>query len=93
MHNLFSLFSFLGDDSLDDAIVRSSSTKSVDSVMSFNSDDLNEDKVYENSPYEIFGEAAGVGRVRVARKGDRLPLVTGYKAKKDGTAEVAVKFR
>lgn len=74
-------------------MVRSSSTKSVDSVMSFESDDLEVDRVYQMAPYEIFGEAAGVGRVRVAKKGDFLPLTTGYKAKKDGTAEIGVKFR
>ena len=74
-------------------IIRTSSTKSVDSVMSFESDDLSEDRVYQMAPYELFGEAAGVGRVRVVKKGDILPLTTGYKAKKDGTAEVGVKFR
>ena len=74
-------------------IIRSSSTKSVNSVMSFESDDLDEDRVYQMAPYDIFGEANGVGRVRVARKGESLPFTTGYKAKKDGSAEIGVKFR
>ena len=74
-------------------IPRSTSVKSFDSTVSFTSDDLNEDKVYEKAPWDVYGEATGLGRVKVAQAGDALPITTGYKAKKDGTAQVGVKFR
>jgi len=72
---------------------KSSSVKSVDSTLSFESEDLSDEKVYSMAPWDIFGEAAGVGRVKVAKAGDILPLTTGYKVKKDGTAQVGVKFK
>ena len=77
----------------DHQLDKSSSVKSVDSTLTFESDDLNDDKTYNMAPWDIFGDAAGVGRVKVAKVGDILPLTTGYKVKKDGTAQVGVKFR
>ena len=74
-------------------LTREPSTKSVDSVASFTSDDLNEETVYDKAPWDIFGEAEGLGRVKLVKAGDLLPMETGYKAKKDGTAEIGVKFR
>ena len=74
-------------------LTRSTSTNSNVSAVSFGSADLDVEKVYEKAPWDIFGEAPGLGRVRIAKTGDMLPILTGYKAKKDGTAEVGVQFR
>ena len=71
---------------------RSDSVKSIDSNLSFTSDDLNE-KSYSECPWDVYGDHEAVGRVKIAKVGDKLPLSTGYKAKKDGKAEVGVKFK
>ena len=72
---------------------RSSCVRSDVSALSFASDDFDTTKEYDKAPWDIFGEAEGLGRVRLAKAGDLLPILTGYKAKKDGTAEVGVQFR
>ena len=82
-----------GEENVHQQMNKSASVQSVDSTLSFQSDDLTEDKIYEVAPWDIFGDAAGVGRVKVAKVGDNLPLTTGYKVKKDGSAQVGVKFR
>jgi hypothetical protein len=74
-------------------LTRSDSTTSNVSAVSLDSADLDAEKMYERAPWDIFGEAPGLGRVRIAKSGDMLPILTGYKAKKDGTAEVGVQFR
>ena len=74
-------------------LARSDSTSSNVSAVSLDSADLDVEKMYERAPWDIFGEAPGLGRVRIAKSGDMLPILTGYKAKKDGTAEVGVQFR
>jgi len=81
------------DENVHQEMNKSSSVKSDDSTLSFQSDDLTDDKIYEVAPWDIFGDAEGVGRVKVAKVGDNLPLTTGYKVKKDGSAQVGVKFR
>lgn len=72
---------------------RSDSVKSTDSNLSFTSDDLNQEKSYSECPWDVYGDHEAVGRVKIAKVGDKLPLTTGYKAKKDGKAEVGVKFK
>ena len=74
-------------------LARSDSTTSNVSAVSLDSVDLDAEQIYEKAPWDIFGEAPGLGRVRIAKTGDMLPILTGYKAKKDGTAEVGVQFR
>ena len=74
-------------------LTRSSSTVSVESTASFDSDDLNEETVYEKAPWDLFGDHPGLGRIKLAKAGALLPIETGYKTKKDGTGEIGVKFR
>ena len=44
-------------------ITRSDSNISGASIESFNSDDLEESSTYSEAPEDIFGEAAGLGKV------------------------------
>ena len=74
-------------------LTRSSSVRSDVSTVSLDSTDLNPDELYETCPWDVYGEAEGLGRVRVVRAGVALPVTTGYKVKKDGSAEVGVQFR
>ena len=68
-----------------------SRTLSNISVMSFNSEDLEESQ-YSEAPWDIFNDAVeGLGRVRIARTGDSLPRDTKYKFKKGSS--VAASFR
>ena len=76
-----------------ETLTRTSSTVSVESTASFNSDDLNVDTMHKKAPWDIYGEYPGLGRIKVAKAGALLPIETGYKIKKDGTAKIGVKFR
>ena len=82
----------MSSDKEKETMDRSDSVNSVDSNLSFTSDDLNE-KSYSECPWDVYGDHEAVGRVKIAKVGDKLPLSTGYKAKKDGKAEVGVKFK
>ena len=82
----------MSSDKEKETMDRSDSVNSVDSNVSFTSDDLNE-KSYSECPWDVYGDHEAVGRVKIAKVGDKLPLSTGYKAKKDGKAEVGVKFK
>ena len=72
---------------------RSSSAGSNVSAISFASEDLDVSKEYDHAPWDIYGEVEGLGRIRLVNKGADLPMLTGYKTKKDATAEVGVQFR
>ena len=73
-------------------LTRTDSAVSGGSIESFNSEDLEEDaSTYSVAPHDIFGEAAGLGKVIVAKTGDLLPKDTKYMSRKGGT--VGVKFR
>ena len=75
---------------------RSDSTARKDSSVSaasFTSADLNVDEEYSEAPWDIYGEHEGIGSIKIATRGSSLPLITGYKTKKDGTATVGVQFR
>ena len=78
-------------------LTKSSSVSSVDSTVSaasFTSEDLNVEEEYEAAPWALFGEHEGLGgKIRIAKQGDMLPILTGYKTKKDGNAEVGVQFK
>ena len=74
-------------------LTRTSSVKSDVSTVSLASTDLDSDQLYDTCPWDVYGEAEGLGRVRVVKAGVALPATTGYKAKKDGSAEVGVQFR
>ena len=67
---------------------RSVSAISVESAVSTTSEELNETTVYANAPFEVFGESEEIGRVRVAKEGEKLPLEK-WKQKRG----IAVKFR
>ena len=69
-------------------LTRSISVLSEESACSVTSEDLNEPTVYTHAPFEVFGEADEIGKVRVARDGEKLPLEK-WKQKKG----FAVKFR
>ena len=71
-------------------LTRTSSVKSDVSTVSLASTDLDSDQLYDTCPWDVYGEAEGLGRVRVVKAGVPLPATTGYKAKKDGSAEVGV---
>lgn len=77
--------------SSEEKISRSDSNISGGSIESFNSDDLEDSSTYSEAPRDIFGEAAGLGKVRVAKAGDSLPKETKYFSRKG--ASIAVKFR
>ena len=48
--------------------------------LSFDSDDLDgEAKLYDEAPYDIYGEDIDIGRVLVANANDSLPKETKYK--------------
>ena len=83
----------MDDHSDTEKIVRAYSTTSMDSVASFRSEDLDAETDYEKAPWDIFGEHSGLGRIKLVKAGSLLPIETGYKTKKDGTAEIGVKFR
>ena len=72
----------------DNKLTRSISVLSEESACSVTSEDLDEPTVYTHAPYEVFGEADEIGRVRVAKDGEKLPLEK-WKQKKG----FAVKFR
>ena len=61
-------------------------------MASFDSDDL-ASKVYNYAPWDIFGEAEGIGRVKLVKMGDPLPVEMGYKVRKGVESNIAVKFR
>ena len=76
----------------DNNISRTLSTVSTDSTASLNSEDFEETPAdYNEAPWDIYGDAEGVGRVLVARKGDSLPCNTKYKVRKGSS--VAASFR
>ena len=71
-------------------LVKSFSTSSMDSTSSITSEEMNDPPIYMHAPWDVFGEAEEVGKVKIAKKGDQLPLEK-WKKKKDG--HIAVKFR
>ena len=71
-------------------IAKSLSTSSMDSTSSITSDEMNDPPIYIYAPWDVFGDAEEVGKVKLAKKGDKLPLEK-WKKKKDG--HIAVKFR
>ena len=69
---------------------KSFSTTSVDSATSVTSLEMSEPAIFTHAPHDLFGEDAEVGKMRVVKEGEELP-VEKWKLKK-GCA-VAVKFR
>ena len=62
-------------------LTRTSSVKSDVSTVSLASTDLDSDQLYDTCPWDVYGEAEGLGRVRVVKAGVALPVTTGYKVK------------
>jgi len=50
------------------------STTSVESAASINSLELNEPAIFDHAPHDIYGEDEEVGKMRVAKQGDALPV-------------------
>ena len=74
------------------SLVRTDSGVSGGSIESFDSDDMTEETLtYSYAPRDIFGDAAGLGEVIVAKTGEALPKDTKYLLRKGGS--VGVKFR
>lgn len=69
---------------------KSLSTTSVESATSITSLELNEPAIFDQAPHDIYGEDEEVGKMRVAKQGDALP-VEKWKLKKG--CDIAVKFR
>ena len=75
-----------------------SKSNSTSSVLSFSSDQLEEenltadvdDLVFDVAPWDITGEHEAIGKLVVAKKGEKLPLTTKYKRK--DSKSVPVKF-
>jgi hypothetical protein len=82
----------LGKDDLlikEDALVRS--TSEAESVMSFESDDLED--VYEKAPHDLFHESPKLGKILVLKEGEKVPTMTKYmKTKKGGLTAIRFRF-
>ena len=73
-----------------ETLLKSFSTTSVDSATSITSLEMNEPVIFTHAPNDVFGEDKEVGKMRVARAGESLP-VEKWKLKKG--CDIAVKFR
>jgi hypothetical protein len=71
-------------------LLKSFSTTSVDSATSITSLEMNEPAIFTHAPHDVYGEDKEVGKMRVAKEGDSLP-VEKWKLKKG--CDIAVKFR
>ena len=72
----------------EDTLVRSASE--AESVMSFESEDLED--VFEKAPHDLFHESPKLGKILVLREGEKVPTLTKYKKTKKGGL-TAIRFR
>ena len=72
----------------EDTLVRSASE--AESVMSFESEDLED--VFEKAPHDLFHESPKLGKILVLSEGEKVPTLTKYKKTKKGGL-TAIRFR
>ena len=72
----------------EETLVRSASE--AESVMSFESEDLED--VFEKAPHDLFHESPKLGKILVLREGEKVPTLTKYKKTKKGGL-TAIRFR
>ena len=72
----------------ENTIARSASE--AESVMSFESEDLED--IFETAPHNLFCESPKLGKILVLREGEKVPTLTKYKKTKKGGL-TAIRFR